>query len=189
MKEAIMAITTDPGLYMLRNKISGATYVGSSKNGRARISSQVCSLMRGDNTNELLQADWSRLGAEAFEVHFVPVLMEEVHWLEMVMTRAVNAQEERGGYNKAMGRVRTLAARVRDTETKLVRSGKFCRLRSVNQYARINPLLANTFCQKIRPLAEKVAALEQKVVVSKEVVESLLADFEVFEAADLVGKM
>jgi len=79
LKEKIMAITNDPGIYMLRNKLNGATYVGAGKRARARVMSQIRSLMRGDNTNELLQADWSRLGAEAFEVCCVQVLMEELN--------------------------------------------------------------------------------------------------------------
>lgn len=183
-----MAITTDPCVYMLYNKVNGAFYVGSSEKGRKRVLGQLNSLMRGDNTCELLQADWSRLGSEAFEVRFLPVAIEELYWLEMVLTKAMNATEEHGGYNKAIGRIRTLAARLRDTEAKLVRSGKFHRFESVGKYDRINPLLANTFCQKLHRLVEEVAALEEKVSVSAEIIESLLNDFEVFEAVDLVGK-
>lgn len=183
-----MAITTDPGVYMLYNKVSGAYYVGSAEKGRKRVLGQLNSLMRGDNTSELLQVDWFRLGPEAFEVRVLPVAIDELYWLEMVLTKAVNALEERGGYNKAIGRIRTLAARLRDTEAKLVRSGKFHRFESVDKYDRINPLLANSFCQKLHRLAEEVAALEEKFSVSAEIVESLLNDFEVFEAADLVGK-
>jgi hypothetical protein len=100
----------------------------------------------------------------------------------------MNATEEHGGYNKAIGRIRTLAARLRDTETKLVRSGKFHRFESVDKYDRVNPLLANTFCQKLHRLAEEIAALEERVSVSAEIIESLISSFEVFEAADLVGK-
>jgi len=37
-------------------------------------------------------------------------------------------------------------------------------------------------------IAEIVSALEEKVSVSAEMIESLLNDFQVFEAADLVGK-
>lgn len=183
-----MAITTDPGVYMLHNKVSGAYYVGAAKKGRKRVLGQLRSLMRGGNTSELLQADWSQLGPEAFEVRFLPVAIDELYWLEMVLTKAMNATEERGGYNKAIGRVRTLAARLRDTEAKLVRSGRFHRFESVDKYDRINPLLANSFCQKLHRLAEEVAALEEKVSVSAEIIESLLNDFEVFEAVDLVGQ-
>ena len=183
-----MAITTDPGIYMVRNKFNGATYVGAAKKGRRRVLSQLNALVRGDNTSELLQADWFRLGPDAFEVRFLPVAIEELYWLEIVLTKAMNALEERGGYNKAIGRIRTLAARLRDTEAKLERSGKFHRFKSVNKYDRINPLLASTFCQKLHRLSEEVAALEAGVTVSAEMIESLLNDFEVFEAADLVGK-
>lgn len=182
-----MAITNDPGIYMLRNKLNGATYVGAGKRAPARVMSQIRSLMRGDNTNELLQADWSRLGAEAFEVCCVQVLMEELHWLEMVVTRAANALEERGGYNKAMGKVRTVAARLRDTERKLRRSGKFKRFDWVNEYDRISDPLASTFCQQFHRLSEEVALLEEKVTSSTEVIHGIFRDFEVFEAADLVG--
>jgi len=183
-----MAITTDPGVYMLYNKVNGSYYVGAAEKGRKRVLGQLNSLMRGDNTSELLQADWSRLGPESFEVRFLPVAIEELYWLEKVLTKAMNALEERGGYNKAIGRIRTSAARLRDTETKLERSGKFHRFDSVGKYDRINPLLANSFCQKLHRLVEEVAALEEKVSVSAEMVESLLSDFEVFEATDLVGK-
>ena len=183
-----MAITNDPGVYMLYNKVSGGYYVGAAEKGRKRVLGQLNSLMRGDNTSELLQADWSQLGPEAFEVRVLPVALDELYWLEMVLTKAVNALEERGGYNKAIGRIRTLAARLRDTEAKLERSGKFHRFKSVGKYDRINPLLANSFCQKLYPLADEVAAVEEKVSVSAEIIESLLNDIEVFEAVDLVGK-
>lgn len=183
-----MTITTDPGIYMVRNKFNGATYVGAAKKGRRRVLSQLNSLMRGANTSELLQADWSLLGPDAFEVRFLPVAIDELSWLEMVLTKAMSAQEERGGYNKAIGRVRTLAARLRDTETKLERSGKYHRFEWVDKYDRINQLFANTFCQKLHRLSEEVAALEACVTVSAEIVELLLNNFEVFEVADLVGK-
>jgi hypothetical protein len=168
--------------------VNGAYYVGAAKKGRTRVLGQLRSLMRGGNTSELLQADWSHLGPEAFEVRFLPVAIDELYWLEMVLTKAMNATEEHGGYNKAIGRIRTLAARLRDTETKLVRSGKFHRFESVDKYDRVNPLLANTFCQKLHRLAEEIAALEERVSVSAEIIESLISSFEVFEAADLVGK-
>ena len=183
-----MTITTDPGIYMVRNKFNGATYVGAAKKGRQRVLGQLNSLMRGDNTSELLQADWSRLGPEAFEVRFLPVAIVELYWLEEVLTKAMSALEEHGGYNKAIGRVRTLAARLRDTETKLERSGKYHRFEWIDKYDRINPLLANTFCQKLHRLSEEVAALEEGLSVSAEIIEPLLNDFEVFEAAELVGK-
>lgn len=183
-----MAITTDPGVYMLYNKVNGAYYVGAAEKGRKRVLGQLSSLMRGANTSELLQADWSRLGPEAFEVRFLPVAIDELYRLEKVLTKAMSALEERGGYNKAIGRIRTLAARLRDTEAKLERSGKYYRFEWIGKYDRIDPLLANTFCQRLHRLFEEVAALENGVSVSAEIIESLLNDFEVFEAADLVGK-
>lgn len=183
-----MAITSDPGVYMLYNKVNGAYYVGSAEKGRKRVLAQLSTLMRGDNTSELLQADWSRLGPEAFEVRFLPVAIDKLYWLEKVLTKAMNALEERGGYNKAIGRIRTLAARLRDTETKLERSGKYHRFEWIDKYDRINPLFANTFCQKLHRLSDEVAALEAGVNVSAEVIDSLLSEFEVFEAVELVGK-
>lgn len=183
-----MAITTNPGVYMLYNKVSGATYVGTAETGRTRLFDQLRALMRGDNTSELLQADWSRLGPESFEIRFLPVAIEELYWLEKVLIKAMNALEERGGYNKALGNLWGGAARLRDTESKLMRKRRYVRLPWVSKYDRINPLLANTFCQNLNRLAEEVVALEEKVSVSAEMIESLLNDFEVFEAADLVGK-
>lgn len=183
-----MAITTDSGVYMLYNKVSGAYYVGAAEKGRKRVLAQLSTLMRGDNSSELLQADWTRLGPKAFEIRFLPVEIGELYWIEKVLTKAMSALEERGGYNKAIGRIRTLAARLRDTETKLERSGKYHRFEWIDKYDRINPLLANTFCQKLHRLSEEMAALEKKVSVGADIIESLLNGFEVYEAADLVGK-
>lgn len=183
-----MTITTDPGIYMVRNKFNGATYVGAAKKGRRRVLGQLNSLMRGDNTSELLQTDWERFGPEAFEVSFLPVSLEKLYWLERVVIKAMNGLEERGGYNKALGKIRTLAARIRDTEAKLMRNGKYVMLPWVSKYERINPLLADSFCQKTYRLSDETTALEGEISFAEAEIDELLEGFEVFDAVALTSK-
>lgn len=183
-----MAITTDPGIYMLRNKVSGATYVGAAKKGRTRVLGQLRGLMRGDNTSELLQEDWAHLGPEAFEVRFLPVSLERLYWLEKVFIKVMNGLEERGGYNKALGRDRTLASRLRDTERKLERKGRYVFLCKDRRHERINPALALTFCQQLHYLADEIQKLEGAINCEPREVEGLLEAFEVFEATSLVTR-
>lgn len=77
---------------------------------------------------------------------------EDLLWLEKSLICWTRSLEEHGGYNKSLGKERGLAARIRDTESKLRRKGKYVPLNSLVGYTRIAVPLATTFCQGERPL-------------------------------------
>ena len=62
------------GIYELRNLTNGRRYVGSSKDIRARFWNHRSMLRGGTHPNKDLLADWSSLGANAFDFCVVAVL-------------------------------------------------------------------------------------------------------------------
>ncbi|HJV26733.1 MAG TPA: hypothetical protein VJ673_13680 [Aromatoleum sp.] len=180
-----MLVTNDPGLYIIRCKANGAMYAGAGKKGRKRLQGQLRSLSRGDNGCELLQADWNRYGPDDFEIRCLHVSPDELAWLEQVVIRHLKSLEEHGGYNKALGKPRALAARIRDTETKLCRKGKFTLLKTVAPHARIAEVIARTFQQRFHRLADETDAAEQAITFDPDWAETLLGAFEIVALAEL----
>ncbi|MBA4379023.1 MAG: ArsR family transcriptional regulator [Gemmatimonas sp.] len=59
------------GIYVVRNTVEGKLLLGASRNLPAGLNSQRAQLRFGGHRNRALQADWNRLGEDAFiiEVH------------------------------------------------------------------------------------------------------------------------
>jgi group I intron endonuclease len=62
------------GVYTIRNRVTGATYVGSSSNIEKRVKTHLQALRLGKHKNVLLQTDWTAYGAESFTVGVVAVI-------------------------------------------------------------------------------------------------------------------
>lgn len=135
-----------------------------------------------------MQADWSRYGPEAFEIRFLHVSIDELYWLEQVVIHHNNSLEEQGGYNKALGRLRTLAARIRDSETKLQRKAKFVLLELVSPHARIDATLARTFVQGECRLSDATKKIEEAVAIDPGIADELLASFEDITVDELIRR-
>jgi hypothetical protein len=59
------------GIYVVRNTVDGRILLGASRNLPAGLNGQRAQLRFGGHRNRALQADWNRLGEDAFviEVH------------------------------------------------------------------------------------------------------------------------
>jgi group I intron endonuclease len=59
------------GVYIIRCKVTGKVYVGSSKNIQARWQGHKVSIKRGKHHSRKLQEDWNKYGENAFEFEIV----------------------------------------------------------------------------------------------------------------------
>lgn len=56
------------GIYAVRNTVEGKLLLGASRNLPAGLNSQRAQLRFGGHRNRALQADWNRLGEDAFTI-------------------------------------------------------------------------------------------------------------------------
>jgi len=56
------------GIYIVRNTVEGKLLLGASRNLPAGLNGQRAQLRFGGHRNRSLQADWNRLGEEAFVI-------------------------------------------------------------------------------------------------------------------------
>lgn len=88
------------GVYLIRNRINGKVYVGSSVNIRARLNKHRTQLDRGVHPNEFLQRSYGLYGADAFEFGMIEEcgketrLVREQWWIDHF-----SAEDEAKGYN------------------------------------------------------------------------------------------
>ena len=62
------------GIYAVRNSAEGKMLVGSSPNPAGRLNREKFALDFGNHPSRALQADWNRLGAEAFTFEVLDTL-------------------------------------------------------------------------------------------------------------------
>jgi group I intron endonuclease len=86
-----------PGIYCIRNVVSGRVYVGSSVNIRSRWKSHRANLNNGRHPGKVMQASWDRHGPDAFEfsvLEFVEnphdLIAAEQRWIDAL--RAVDPE-------------------------------------------------------------------------------------------------
>jgi hypothetical protein len=62
------------GIYVVRNTADGRILLGASRNLPAGLNSQRAQLRFGSHRNHSLQADWNRLGEDAFTIEVLEEL-------------------------------------------------------------------------------------------------------------------
>lgn len=67
----IKHLSVDAGIYVIKNKVNNAVYIGQAVNIRSRVCHHRSLLKKGKHTNKLLQADWELFGEESFSVKTV----------------------------------------------------------------------------------------------------------------------
>ena len=84
MAEAII-----PGIYVIRNNISGKVYVGSSINPKKRWREHRCNLRQGKHHAPLLQRAWDARGESAFTFEVIEtvhtkaeMVCREQYWID-----------------------------------------------------------------------------------------------------------
>lgn len=78
------------GVYEIRRKTDGKTYVGSSENAAARLFDHLCRLQMGNHRNKPLQAAWNERGPAGFYFDVLEVvppdeclLSREQHYMDL----------------------------------------------------------------------------------------------------------
>lgn len=66
--QSASAIPNEPGVYAIRHIDSGRQYIGSSNHMKDRIHSHVRNLSLGNHPNHVLQSEFSKFGADHFDV-------------------------------------------------------------------------------------------------------------------------
>lgn len=136
------------GVYVIRCLVNGRLYVGSAADLKRRIGEHKALLRRGGHFHlPRLQQDWDVFGASAFAFYEQPVTgnMTAYRRFERMLILAWDALEHLSGYNKMVGGSWGPEASIRNTEDKLVRYGKFCRLSWVVRESPMTRDYVNTF--------------------------------------------
>lgn len=106
------------GIYVIRNKVNGKLYVGSSQNIHRRALEHKSELRRGVHDNNYLQKSWNKYGEDAFqfetleECEVVMLAEREQYWLDTIGFNIT--------YNIAANVVATMRGRKHTVETKLL---------------------------------------------------------------------
>lgn len=146
-------LNNQPGAYVIECLANSACYVGGTTNVKQRVMSHLANLRADHHDIPLLQADWKKYGSNQFVI-WVQYSVDPED-LEKNACLILNGLEEAGGYTKSLVRKRGLSARIRDSERKYLRRGKFCRITPMNEHQRINPEYIRTFCQGNLPMRQR----------------------------------
>ena len=146
--DGIAFLPKSPGVYGMWNCITRMWNIGQSKNMRQRCGLHRSQMRAGHADNLRVGRDVQRHGANNFfyyalERITVPAdsnLKCELNQRELWWVLQFQAHDERYGYNLEAGGYRTLGAKFRDRERKLMRrnSDKYCLLPWVEMYEPIN---------------------------------------------------
>lgn len=63
----VVNLPDKPGVYAIKNILTGRMYIGSSQNVKYRVATHLRELDSGRHVNKLLQTDYIKIGAETFE--------------------------------------------------------------------------------------------------------------------------
>ena len=170
MKKTIMPVDTtiaigeEPGIYLIRCLANNATYTGASLLPRTSIETHLSQLRAGASPAYRMQHDWDFYGKDLFEFMFCAKPVAELaHW-EETMTLLLDSLDDTGGYCRQFGgRDWSLSSRVRDTEEKLRKGGKFSFLPGVTATERINPMYLRTYCVASVPFSVSDPLLTMKM--------------------------
>ncbi len=149
----IMTLRDSPGVYIIECQANAARYAGATRSVCGRAQGHFSRLNSENHEVPLLQIDWGKFGSDQFVFWFRYAPTESLDDLEKQVTLLTNSLEDCGGYNKSLLMKRWVSSRIRDSETKLMKSGKFIPLRSALCEERLKPDYIRTFCQRDSPLS------------------------------------
>ena len=142
------------GIYIIRCTVNGACYVGKAKRVLQRLHDHQNKLRKGMHDIPLLQRDWNRHGKERFTFNYLPVRVDRLIEWEEFMIMLTDALETEGGYNRMLGQKEwSVSVRIRKSERKLTKSGKFRPLPQSWPDERIDKTYCETFCLAYQPIA------------------------------------
>lgn len=76
LKQAYKLEKQPMGVFQIKHKESGKTFIGNSQDLSKAANSQFFQLRMGSHRNEALQQDWNKYGADAFEYSILEELKE-----------------------------------------------------------------------------------------------------------------
>ncbi len=119
------------GVYGILCLANRKYYIGSG-HADSRISSHI-SKLRANQHRDLprLQNDWNLYGEGQFVVVRFPCPTDQIRQHEIFLIENLQTLEHQQGYNKTVGSRWGIEARIRNTEAKLVRYGRFKRLPNI----------------------------------------------------------
>ncbi|MBU1691139.1 MAG: GIY-YIG nuclease family protein [Gammaproteobacteria bacterium] len=131
---------SSPGVYGILCLHNRKLYIGSSENVERRIAEHQTQL-RGKRHIQLprLQHDWNKFGESAFAFIQFRCLPFQRDAYEQHLIETLQTLEHQLGYNKMLGCKWGVEASIRNTEAKLVRSGRFRRLPHVEVESPMTP--------------------------------------------------
>lgn len=122
------------GVYRLRNLVNGKCYFGSSRNCQSRLNGHRGGLRRGDHINIALLREWKEYGPDAFEFIIIEETetLGEARRLENELIGRYQTFDLQRGYNQMHNGRWSPAARLRNTEMKLIAKRKYFLLPGVS---------------------------------------------------------
>lgn len=122
------------GVYMIRNLVNGKRYFGSSRNCLSRLNGHRGGLRRGDHINIALTQEWNEYGQDAFEFILIEetATLGEARRLENELIGRYQTFDLQRGYNQMHNGKWSPAARLRNTEMKLIAKRKYALLPGVS---------------------------------------------------------
>lgn len=144
------------GVYIIVCVATGAIYIGSAESWPKRLRSHISKLDRDVGEVNLMQEDWNHYSDENFKVWIYPCAEADLWWIENQLILHLHSMEDHGGYNRMVYLQWGLHARIYNTESKLVRSGKLY-IPDGLRHVRLGKVYAQTFAQHVKPLSEEVA--------------------------------
>lgn len=114
-------VSSNCGIYMIRNTKNGKVYIGQSKNIHWRWMSHKSALNHGRNENPHFQYAWNKYGQDAFEFSIIELCEEslldsrEIYWIEKY-NATVDGYNIKDGGNRHSGWKMTDDQRARISE-------------------------------------------------------------------------
>ncbi len=134
------------GVYMIRNLVNGKRYFGSSLNCQSRLNGHRGALRRGNHTNIALLQEWNAFGKDAFEFAVIEETktLGEARRLENELIGRHQTLDQQHGYNQMRNGKWSTAARLRDTERKLIAKRKYVLLPGVSLDEQMSPIFVQS---------------------------------------------
>lgn len=149
------------GVYLIRCLVNGKTYCGSSLRVEERLQLHIALLRTGLSPTLHMQQDWKKYSEDAFDFRWCNKPVDEIFFWEERITFLTSSLDDHGGYNRMVANgAWSPSSRIRNTEAKLHRRGKFSYLPGIDKSQRLNHLYVRTFCQR----STSFAILEPKLM-------------------------
>jgi predicted GIY-YIG superfamily endonuclease len=134
------------GVYMIHNLINDKRYFGSARNCLSRMKMHQSSLRRGDHRNIPLMQEWEEFGQDAFEFILVQetATLSEARQLENELIGRYHTHDLQSGYNQMHNGRWSPAARMRNTEKKLIAKRKYTLLPGVSLDTPMAPIFVQS---------------------------------------------